>query len=178
MIRKSHRTVLATSLAAALLAGCGDNQVRRQLGLLHQGPDPFTSIANQPIVMPDTDTLPVPDASAVSPIEPDPLRAAREALAIAEPAGGPASRTEALLLATLDAEDADPAIRTLVDSEYEPDDDGTLFGATPLVHRVFGIRERVLRRENAIDPAAELERLRQSGIVTSPGEADPEDIDS
>lgn len=168
MSRTQSRCVVASLLLAIALGGCGDNQIRRQLGLLHQGPDPFTSLPNRAIVIPDTDALPLPDPNAESPIEPDPIQTAREVLNVPEPPPGAPSSVELRLLALLDAEDADPGIRDLIDREAWSDDDGTLFGRTPLLHRLFGIEQRRLRREHAIDPAAELERLRDAGIIATP----------
>ena len=169
-------TAIGTLVLVLALAGCEDNQMRRQLGLLHQGPDPFSALPTRPIEFPDTNELPVPDSAAPSPIEPDPIRTAREVLDTAPPGTGALSSTEQRLLAALGAQDADPGIRALVDSELADDRRGdTLLGDTPLVHRIFGIEERRRRREHAIDPAEELERLRREGIISSPEEAAPGD---
>ena len=177
MVGTRNRIVAGSLLLAIALGGCGDNQIRRQLGLLHQGPDPFTALPNRAIVIPDTDVLPVPDPNALSPIQPDPIQTAREVLNIPEPPPGALSGAEMRLLAALGAEDADPGIRALIDSEARSDDDGTLLGSTPLVHRLFGIEQRRLRREFAIDPAAELERLREAGVVATPAGLVSDDSD-
>ena len=169
-------TAIGILAMAAVLAGCGDNGVRRQLGLLNQGPDPFTALPNEPIVMPETNELPAPDASAPSPVRPDPIRLAREVLDTEAPGTGPPSGTERRLLALLGAENPDPGIRALLGGEVEPsEDDGTLLGRTPLVHRVFGIEARRVRRTQAINPGDELERLRREGIIRSPDPETPED---
>ena len=169
-------TAIGVLAIAAILAGCGENGVRRQLGLLNQGPDPFTALPNEPIVIPETNELPVPDAGAASPVRPDPIRLAREVLDTEAPGTGPMSGTERRLLALLGAENPDPRIRALLGSEVEArEDDGTLLGSTPIVHRIFGIEERRARRTQAIDPADELERLRREGIIRSPDLETPED---
>ena len=167
-------TAVGLLVFATAVAGCGDNQIRRNLGLLHQGPDPFTALPTRPIEFPETDELPAPDATALSPIQPDPVRTAHEVLDTEPPGTGALTSTEQRLLAMLGAEDADPGIRALVDSEARSDDDGTLLGRTPLVHRLFGIEQRRLRREHAIDPEAELERLRKEGIISEPQQPAPE----
>lgn len=161
-------TITGLLVIATAMAGCGDNQVRRSLGLLHQGPDPFAALPTRPIEIPETNELPIPDPSAPSPIAPDPIRTAHEVLDTEPPGTGDPTSTEQRLLAMLGAEDADPGIRALIDSEFDSNDDGTLFGRTPLVHRLFGIEARRLRREHAIDPEEELQRLREEGIIASP----------
>ena len=88
-------TAIGTLVLVLALAGCEDNQMRRQLGLLHQGPDPFSALPTRPIEFPDTNELPVPDSAAPSPIEPDPIRTAREVLDTAPPGTGAAEQHRA-----------------------------------------------------------------------------------
>ena len=179
MRHRKGLTAIGVLAMVAFLVGCGENGVRQQLGLLNQGPDPFTALPNKPIVIPDTNELPVPDASAASPIRPDPFEVAREVLDTPAPGTGPLSGTERRLLALLDAENPDPGIRALLGGEVQSDeDDGTLLGRTPIVHRIFGIEERRRLRTQAINPEEELERLRRAGLIRSPDPQTPEDDNS
>jgi len=162
-------------LAAVALAGCEDNQLRRSMGLLHQGPDPFSSVPNRAIVFPDSDELPRPDPDARSPVQQDPLNEVREALALTPMAAAEPNPVETRLLALLDADAANPDIHALLEEMNAEEDDGTLFGPTPLVDQWFGLEERRVRREFALDPEAELQRLRAEGLLPTPPEPAPVD---
>ena len=153
----------AVAMVALLgLAGCEDNSLRSQLGLLHQGPDQFAVLPNRPIEVPDHDDLPPPEPGAASPIAPDPLGEVKLALGsvaaapLSEPSDG--ERTVMAMLGPLPVEDG---IREMLAAEHEEmlDED------TPLVHKIFGIEQRRYRRANALDASEELDRLRGAGVV-------------
>ena len=174
MSRNHHRVAIGALLLATILAGCEDNEFRRQLGLAHQGPDPFTSLPSRPIVIPDTADLPAPDATARSPVQLDPVQDVRTVLSTPAPKSGDPSATEQRLLTALGALDADPDIRALVDREARERSE-TLFGDVPLVHRLFGVDQRRRQRLYGLDPAAEMERLREAGLLNTPDAPTPPD---
>jgi hypothetical protein len=154
-------------LAMLALSGCGDNAVRRSLGLLRSGPDAFAVKPNRPIEIPESNELPLPQPGVMARVEEDPMESAREALGASAPESGGPGRTELNLLETLGALESDPGIRQLVNAEHQVYLDGEVL----LVHKLLGVEQRRYSRENALDPVAEIRRLRELGIVARPSGA-------
>lgn len=119
------RGALAAALAV-LVVGCSQINVREELGMIRQGPDPFTVVPNRALEMPsDMSELPTPTPGAASRVEPRPEEDAQVALI-----GAPASFTdnqsaaEQALLRGAGADAASDDIRALLaeDAEVSEDD--------------------------------------------------------
>lgn len=122
--RRLDRGVVLAATGAALLvlAGCGEFNVRKELGLVGQGPDEFRVLKQGQLEMPsDMSQLPAPQPGVRDRVAPDPIRDAQQALA-----GGPilstgaaASGAEAELLRAAGASSADPSIRAAIEADVE-----------------------------------------------------------
>lgn len=142
---------IATVVAAVALTGC-DVNVKDVLNQRSQGPDEFRVIPRKPLQMPVVAAdLPTPQPGVESPLEPQPLQDAQEALALdgLTPSGETAG--EAALLSAAGATDAPDEIRTTLDNEVFDDDRRVL-------DRYFGKPDP---NENPLDKAAEARRLSQ-----------------
>ena len=153
-------------LAGAIaLAGCSGGELRQQLGLVHQGPDPFAITTNKPLELPEDTALPVPQPGKASRVNPSPLDTVRRILGVSVVEAASAGSEESLL-AALGVTEADPGIRELVDQEAEQEREAI---GVPLVHKWLGFADRAFRDAHILDPAAETERLRAAGLVSYPG---------
>lgn len=145
-----------------MLAGCGGDSFREDLGLLRTGPDAFAVLPNRPIEYPDSDELPLPQPGAPSRVAPDALAHARTALGLTLTAAPTASEAEIALLAMLGADRNEPGIRAQVDAEYEEATE-----KKRAIDRLFDLeREKYLRRHR-LDPAEEVRRLQALGILAT-----------
>ncbi len=109
---------------ATLLFGCGELNVRRDLGLVEKGPDEFSVIKKKPLQMPtNSASLPEPRPGARSLVEPDPAADARAALlgerAVTPQAPTAQGASESALVKAAGAGSADPAIRATLEDEAE-----------------------------------------------------------
>ncbi|MEL6478586.1 MAG: DUF3035 domain-containing protein [Pseudomonadota bacterium] len=155
--------------AALTAAGC--DRIGNPFDALSQkqkGPDEFSVISRAPLVMPPSRQLPEPSPGTVSPLDPNPQRAAIAALTgrgdsfAASTAG--VSAGEQVLLESANAAAASPDIRILIEqerieaeenAEYEP----------PTIFEVLGGPEKTFDEEDVIDPNAESRRLQQAGVT-------------
>ena len=142
LYRPNARSVALICAVAALTSACSFD-VRRELGLVGQGPDETAVVLNDRLQMPSampqtTDDLPTPQPGAPSLVEPNPQQRASQVLT-GQAAGGstaPASAGETALLRSLGAQNADPSIRDQIaaDEVAKSEDarllDG-LFGSDP-----------------------------------------------
>lgn len=152
--------VLGLTLA---LVGCGEFNVRRDLGLVSKGPDEFTVIKQKPLQMPnDVAALPTPKPGARSLVEPDPAADARRALlgdqaAVPAPAAAPGA-SEQVLVKAAGADAADPNIRATLDEEAKD-----LAEDERILDAWLG---RDKPNEQPLDAAAEARRLAEQAQAT------------
>lgn len=172
-----YSRLLALGACAVLLAGCGGTGSRIQdtLGLTRQPPDEFRVVQRAPLVVPPDYNLRPPRPGEPRPQEPAARDQARAALTGQLPTNGSGeiSTGESVLLGTAGYEEADPEIRRQLAEER---------GQVVLDESQFYMilpwqRERMARQQGeAIDPRAEVERLRTERIGRTP--LDPLGTDS
>lgn len=161
---------------AALVSGCGETlNVRKELGLLNQGPDEFTVVKRKPLIIPDelaanADDLPTPQPGAPSPLDPRPVEEAQRALtgAVGVASTG-VSDAERGLLARAGATEADDSIRTTLEEDNENIlEDTVVDEAVKSVVELVKGSEPDERGADPLDPAEEARRLaeeaRASGV--------------
>ena len=164
-VRKS--LIVTTALAACLVvAACGGQQnVRKQLGLVGVGPDEFTVVKRKPLTMPsgfDGDALPEPKPGAPNLVDPRPVEDAQRALqgdslvAAATP-----SSAEVDFVRAAGAQDADDSVRAeLLEGDDEPE---------LILNRLLGKRE-ALERADELDASEEADRIaREAQATKNPG---------
>lgn len=166
--------------AALLASACSINSeggpIGEQLGFALGTPDEFLVIAQRPIEIPTSFTLPVPQPGAPSRVRPDPMADAHMSLfSRPEPVRlGQPSSGEGVLLQGADAEGDNSVIRQVLADE-DPEAGERRFGLTslfgvPIPATVEGISPAIVR------PASETELLRRQGYLTPtapPGIEDP-----
>lgn len=165
MSRSRSRSLACLALAGLLLGGC-QGTVQEAFGLRKRAPDEFQVVRGQPLIVPPDRNLRPPQAGTIGPGEVDPSRSAREALVGRPVTAGAAAtgRGEAALLAAVRGE-ADPDIRRRLaqdDNQLARVDEGTF------LFILDWQRQRLQQQEasgEALDPAAELRRLQESGRV-------------
>lgn len=112
------RHAMAIGLVAAV-AGCGGDTLRKELGLVGEGPDEFAVVSRKPLVMPETrEALPTPDPGAPSRVDFRPTEEAAAALG-KDPLATSAtvSAGEDALLTGASADQIDPEVRALLEAE-------------------------------------------------------------
>ncbi|MCI4664515.1 MAG: DUF3035 domain-containing protein [Neomegalonema sp.] len=148
----------------ALVAGCADFNLRRELGVVGKGPDPFTVVRNKPLEIPtDKAKLPAPKPGARSRVEPTPEADARAAL-IGSPPGTTAaapSAAEAGLLKRAGAADASDDVRSKLKKDRSEDDERLLDG---VLGSILGDDKP---NEEPLDPSKEARRLSEEAKKTS-----------
>ena len=170
------RPVQAAAAAIALLALAGCDAVGNPFEVLavkRPAPDEFQVIARDPLRMPVSAALPVPQPGAPSPLDPDPHRDAAMALlgSPAQPVAGHSSAGEEALLAAADAAAGDPEIRTILESDRQGGDDRPY--EPPSLWELLGATEKSeARPEDVIDPTAEARRLQTEGVAATPIDPD------
>ena len=170
--RTGGRAAVSAGLAAALALVAGCDRVGNPFEAFGAGvppPDEFQVIQYEPLVVPETYSLPEPTPGAPSPRAPNPQQEAVAALlgpgAVQTAAAGP-SAGEQRLLASADAAGASGDIRVQLeqdrrarpDEPYEPPTIWELLG--------FGSDEEEIDETQVIDPDVEAERLQAQGIAT------------
>lgn len=155
---RARSAVIALSLVAALSACSGFN-VREELGLVGQGPDPFTVVPNRPLEMPDDMAeLPEPRPGAQSRVAPTPEADAQTAvLGAPAPSSNTPSSAEAALLRNAGADNAPDSVRAELEEEALDDDWRLLDG-------IMGDDEL----EDALNPEEEAARLAQETRPVNP----------
>lgn len=152
------RVVLVATLAAVTLAGCGSEfNLRREIGVVGEGPDEFRVVANERLEVPDqlpksVEQLPEPQPGAPSLVEPTPEKDAQAVFNLeGKVKGKQASQTEQSLLAAANASSADPSIRQELNKEGSIIEENTR-----LLDELFGTDPATV---DALDPDAEARRL-------------------
>ena len=149
----------------ALTAGCAGFNLRKELGVVGKGPDPFTVVRNKPLTMPgDTSKLPTPKPGAPSRVAPTPAADARAALVGKTPSTTSAapSASEAALLKSAGAEGASDEIRTKLKKEKKKKDPRLLDG---VISAITGDSSKPA--EDPLDPAEEARRLSEKAKKTT-----------
>lgn len=155
---------LATGLmVASLLSGCGG--LRDTLGLGRNPPDEFAVLTKAPLVVPPNSNLRPPEPGAPRPQEQQARENAQTALTGRRelPAATGRSVGETALLRQAGAQNADPNIRQLVNSEY-----------TQLAEKDNSFTDRLIfwqkqqQPGEVIDPQKEAQRLRQNAATGQP----------
>jgi hypothetical protein len=152
---------LRLAACAAALAGCGNGQLGRTLGFVHDAPDEFTVTTRAPLAMPTNFALPPPRPGAIRPQEQSERTKAELALvpqmALGAPAQGTSPGQQALVQSA--GPPAGTAIRTEVDQEAVRDrpseglGDKLMFWRTPPKPGVV------------VDPQKEAKRLRENAAL-------------
>ena len=146
------------------LAACGEFNVRREIGLVGNGPDEFRVIKQGALEIPaDTATLPMPKPGAPSRVEPNPSLDAQRALAggaiITASTQSPA---EAALLRAAGADSVSPEIRKQI-----AEDEAAAEENTRLLDGLFGGSKP---GETPLDQAEEARRLAEAARASkNPG---------
>lgn len=121
---KMPAALVVAALSVTALSGCETN-LRKNLGLVGQGPDETMVVVSEPLQMPlsmpaTTDELPTPQPGAPSLVEPQPLRDAERMLTGAVQSGeANQTSSEQRLLAKLGAEQADAEVRDRMADDLE-----------------------------------------------------------
>ena len=158
---RSFRLSLFTACTALLiLSGCTAGGVRESLGLNKDSPDEFAVVKRAPLEMPDTLALPPPTPGAPRPQEQTPIKEAKEAVFghEDEKASG-LSPAEAQLLTKTQADDANPNIRNVVDSETAQLVDRNKPGAQKILGLATGENPA---SASVVDAKKEAERLKKN----------------
>lgn len=147
------RCLAIVATGALLLGGCGN--VRESLGLVHNPPDEFRVVAHEPLVVPESlDHLPPPTPGTPRPQESQPQASAEEQL-LGQTLEAPGVATsESLLLVMARTDEAELAIRSLVDSEHL-----AILTNLSWIDHVNFIQEPGDPTEVLIDPEKESKRL-------------------
>ncbi len=155
------RVVGALALAAAA-SSCGEINLREELGLIGQGPDPFTVVSNRPLEIPeDRSNLPTPQPGAPSRVEPTPERDAQVALTGAPtPVSDAPSASEQALLRASGADGASDDVRSALAEEAADGDEWRL------LDDLFGDEEEE-SLEEALDASEEARRLSERAQETT-----------
>lgn len=159
----TKRVILTVMAAALALAGCSN--AKEQLGLTREAPDEFAVVKRAPLEMPPDYTLRPPRPGVSRPQERDPSLQAEDALfgEAVMPSDGHSAGEQALLQQT-GAPQAEPGIRDIVDQEtaaLPPKKE-------PVAKRLLGLGKDQPPAADVVDPAAELERLKQNQAEGKP----------
>ncbi|MEM6440519.1 MAG: DUF3035 domain-containing protein [Pseudomonadota bacterium] len=174
--RPASRGLRLAALTAAALAcaACGGREaVGRAFGLTYESPNPFNVSPRAPLRLPgDLSALPPPEPGAPSPLEPQPTRSARAALANAgapSPAQAAPTPSELALLDAAGVQTADPGIRAaLAEEQPERRNDYAL-------PSLFGLEIPDGSEEELLEPRQEADRIRAAGgVAPNPTPAPPE----
>lgn len=162
-------TTIATCIAVlAALSAC--EGVKKQLGFTKQSPDEFRVVSRAPLTLPPDYSLRPPEPGATRPQEGTPTDQARQAVFKEDVPKGPTleekaavdgrSMGEVSILKLAGAEDADPKIRSTVDSETQQINvdnqsflDALVFWRNPE------------QPGEVVDPEAEARRLRENAAL-------------
>jgi len=146
---------------AALLAGCGNDNLARTFGLVHDAPDEFTVTTRAPLSMPPDFSLRPPRPGAVRPQEQSQRSQAEEALvpqqALGVSAAADSPGQDALVSKAGPA--APKNIRSEVDQDAQLDQPGHSFTDKLLFWR------KAPEPGVVVDPTKEAQRLRQNSAL-------------
>ncbi len=165
---KIRHNILASMLAAATLAGCaGGADVKEELGLKVAPPDEFSVVTRAPLSVPPDYTLRPPRPGADRPMELSVREQARKTVFGVEDTGkaqaaAPATGASSEFLSKLGAAQADPNIRSSLNSEMRELDKAQ----QPTAEKMLFWKEKEPRGKT-IDPAAEQKRLQAEGTAAT-----------
>ena len=162
-IAKSNAFFITATLVVGALALSACSNVSGKLGLDPAAPDEFTVVSKAPLTIPPDFNLRPPKPGAARPQEQTPTTRAQAALVgDAQPAAsGPTTPGETALLQVARAQDANPDIRQVLNTE-----------TTQLAERDSGFVDRLLDRvrsaqDEVVNAAEEERRLRQQGAASN-----------
>jgi len=155
------KAILSIGLIAGL-AACSE-ETRQELGLVNTPPDEFSVITRAPLSVPPDYALRPPRPGAQRPMEISPVDQARQTVFGArdiqqDGVARENSAQAAGFLNKIGANDADPNIRAVVDTEDPVDNRST-------VQRILMV-DNLAETGEPINPNEEFERLKEEGVVT------------
>lgn len=169
--RRSAALGLVATAALALTA-CGGDNIRKELGLIGQGPDEFTVVKRKPLTMPEGDPaaadLPTPQPGAPNLVDPRPFDEAQAALQGSTIGNREQpSDAESAFLQAAGASGADDGVREQIAVENDR--------PRRLLDGLIGTSEE---RGATLDPAEEADRLaREAQAGKNPDLEIPEPAD-
>ncbi len=141
-------------------AACGNPNIRKELGLVGQGPDEFTVVKRKPLALPEGGAigapLPTPQPGAPNLVDPRPVEEAQAVLTgrVMGETSAP-SNAESAFIAAAGASSADDSIRSVTQDESK---------------RELRVLDSLLGREDerieTLDPADEARRLAREAKAT------------
>lgn len=159
---KQHLAAVTVVAGVLFLGGCGD--VRESLGLIHNPPDEFRVVSHEPLVVPESlDHLPPPAPGTSRPQESQPQVSAEEQLLGQALETPDASTAEVVLMALGGADEVEPAIRSLIDSEHQ-----AILANVSWLDEINPIREAGDPTAVLIDPEKESRRLQAIAALGLP----------
>ena len=171
-IAKSNVFLVSATLLVGSLALSACSNASRTLGLDPAPPDEFTVVSKAPLTIPPDFNLRPPQPGAARPQEQNPTTRAQAALVgdAQARASTPATPGEAALLQVARAQDANPDIRQVLNTE-----------TTQLAERDGGFVDRLLDRvrpaqdaDEVVNAADEERRLRQQGAAANTSASEQE----
>ena len=141
-------------------AACGNPNLRKELGLVGQGPDEFTVVKRKPLSIPEGGAigapLPPPQPGAPNLVDPRPVEEAQATLAgeVMGEAAAP-SNAESAFIAAAGASSADDEIRAVTQKESKRD-----------LRVLDSLLGRADERIETLDPADEARRLAREAKAT------------
>src|SRR2546423_12341170 len=113
------RAVWLPAVCALALGGCGNNNLARTFGFVHDAPDEFMVTTRAPLAMPPSYALPPPSPGATRPQEQSEREKAEQALvpqmALGSAPAGPSPGQEALVQSA--GPPVAPGVRTAIDED-------------------------------------------------------------
>lgn len=171
-IAKTNAFLVTATLVVGALALSACSNASRTLGLDPAPPDEFTVVSKAPLTIPPDFNLRPPQPGAARPQEQNPTTRAQAALVGDAQAGvgTPATPGEAALLQVARAQDANPDIRQVLNTE-----------TTQLAERDGGFVDRLLDRvrpaqdeDEVVNAADEERRLRQQDAAANTSASEQE----
>jgi hypothetical protein len=171
-IAKTNAFLVSATLVVGVLALSACSNASRTLGLDPAAPDEFTVVSKAPLTIPPDFNLRPPQPGAARPQEQNPTTQAQAALVGDAQAGAstPATPGEAALLQVARAQDANPDIRQVLNTE-----------TSQLAERDGGFVDRLLDRvrpaqdeDEVVNAAEEERRLRQQDAAANTSASDQE----
>lgn len=171
-IAKTNAFLVSATLLVGALALSACSNASRTLGLDPEPPDEFTVVSKAPLTIPPDFNLRPPQPGAARPQEQNPTSRAQAALVgdAQASASTPATAGEAALLQVARAEDANPDIRQVLNTE-----------TTQLAERDGGFVDRLLDRvrpaqgeDEVVNAAEEERRLRQQDAAANTSASEQE----
>ena len=150
--------------AVGALTACGE-KTKQNLGLVNTPPDEFAVVTRAPLSVPPDYTLRPPRPGAGRPMEMSTQEQARQTIFGENNTMQTGVAPSDTFLSKVGVQNADPNIRTVIDSEKGADNRTT---AERLLFMSGGKDEG-----EPLDPNAEYERLKQEGVYATKKRSDP-----